>query len=58
LINFGVVPREQLLNALEQNVPKAVWRMERDLFHGLIAFGERNAAELRGSVDGEDHLFS
>jgi hypothetical protein len=52
------VARKQLLDALEQNVPEALWRMERDLFDCLITFGKRNAAELGGRVDGEDHLFN
>ena len=32
--------------------------MQRDLFHGSIAFGERNAAELGRRIDGENHLLS
>jgi hypothetical protein len=58
LIQAQFVPRQQLLDALEQDVSEAFGRMQRNFFYCLIALGKRNTAELRSGVDGKNHLLS
>ena len=55
------MPRQQLLDALEQDVSEAFGRMQRNFFYCLIALGPKSSNELpnsRSRVDGKNHLLS